>query len=177
MLVDSKNLPAPELRLLLTVARILRAHLQDCNHGMHEDVDALNEALAPWEAVPGMAELNEAGQRVPFCNHDEMHASDCARHNAPAMQPGACDCYRYRSDMSTNCSDMSTNCSDADIGTVPIAAGTEVEPAEPNCPHNFITSYSVRDDAYLSYCTFCGHRPEPVPGVVQLARWQEALPR
>ena len=58
-----------ELELLLTVARILRAHLRDTTPNpqgfLLEDVQSLNEALAPWESLPGEP-INEAAQNPQY---------------------------------------------------------------------------------------------------------------
>lgn len=46
--------PSNELRLLLTVARILRSRLQEMSHAWREeDRAALDEALAPWSPLKG----------------------------------------------------------------------------------------------------------------------------
>jgi hypothetical protein len=47
------NRPKPEIMLLLTVARILRAKIRDDIYAAQEDdLEALNEALAPFDPAP-----------------------------------------------------------------------------------------------------------------------------
>ena len=61
--IGQSRLTALELELLLTTARILRAHVNDPrNQYRRDEVAALDEALSPWSAEP-YDPRNEASDR------------------------------------------------------------------------------------------------------------------
>ena len=67
-----------ELKLLLTVARILRAIRSEmCDHYSQEDCAALDEAIAPWGAVTRESGCDDSYS--PYLAGDKITIADDAK--------------------------------------------------------------------------------------------------